>query len=238
MAETVVAGPDDQGMARLSPDGSWILYWEWPKSERAPGAAPTWSRQLMRVPVSGGASDLVLESAWIPNGNMGFRCAHASGAPAPCVLAEERDNQVVFSAFDPVGGRRGVITTIQVIGPGIGWDLSPDGSRIAVTDYDERGGRLRIIALPGGPLRELWMKRWVRVSYPAWTSDGTALFVVGSSVSGEALLHVDLQGVTTILRESQGIYALFYMPAPSPDGRSLMFSETTTHSNAWLLEDF
>src|SRR5262249_34500695 len=99
-AELLVTDPaSDLDEPRLSPDGSWVVYWALPKSQGGFGTSTPLS--LMRVPVSGGPSQVVLTSRI----NSDHQCARS---PATlCVLGERSADrkQLAFVAFDPVGGK-------------------------------------------------------------------------------------------------------------------------------------
>jgi hypothetical protein len=115
-AETIVAGLAHRVDARMSPDSSWILY------QMFTG----WTAgRLMRVPVTGGPSDLVLTMATPPEpiGLAGVhlheppRCARS---PAElCAIAERTSDgkQLVFTGFDPVKGRGSELTRFDIDPP-------------------------------------------------------------------------------------------------------------------------
>jgi len=93
----------------LSPDKEWVLYFAWPRSAAQVNAA-----SLMRRPVGGGASELVLNARGLPGsaqtsyrvvlptmtGQPAFRCPSQSGPS--CVLSEAGPHEVVFYSFSPV----------------------------------------------------------------------------------------------------------------------------------------
>src|SRR3954451_2169453 len=82
-AEPFVAGRDSAFLARLSPDGAWVIYGTWPQGSLG-FAGPT---RLMRVPVNGGSPQFVLGAKdWL-----GWQC---SRAPANvCVTLEASQDQ-------------------------------------------------------------------------------------------------------------------------------------------------
>jgi Tol biopolymer transport system component len=243
--EGIVVGLDDKREPQLSPDGSWILYLAWPKME---GHEPPKTGRLMRVRVAGGSPEFVIEARGYPGpahvprdaghhltirGQPAFRCP--SLPTAPCVLSELDQRQIVFSAFDPVQGKKGEIARVD-INPFTEafWDLSPDGSRIAFGETDKYIGRLRILALRGGAAREITVKGWTNIDSVAWSAGGDYLFVTKWSSQGGSLLRVDLTGAAQPLRK-----AIMYIerPIPSPDGRYLAFGEVSSESNAWMIEN-
>lgn len=68
-----------------------------------------------------------------------------------------------------------------------------------------------------------------------WSADGQSLFVTSFSPTGSSLLRVTLDGRFWVLLKAAKDVEL---PRPSPDGRSLAFSEIVSASNVWLLEGF
>ena len=73
-SEPVFLGPQDASYPRLSADGAWILYVESPRTQ----ANPAPPQRLMRISVSGGVPELVLET---PRWD-GFACARAPASLA------------------------------------------------------------------------------------------------------------------------------------------------------------
>jgi Tol biopolymer transport system component len=225
-AEAVVVGPDNKDGPIMSPDGSWILYRQYPADR------PT---RIMRVPVSGGPPQLVLEG-----GNInGHACARS---PATlCVYSEEAPDgkQLIFSAFHPVQGKGRELARVSLKQPTLGynWDLPPDGSSLAFTETEEREGRIRLIPLAGGEAREVIVKGWFAFAAVAWAADGKGLFV---SVFGNpvTLLYVDLEGRAQILWQQRRRADFWTWCVPSPDGRYLAIAGRTVDSNVWMLEDF
>jgi hypothetical protein len=162
-----------------------------------------------------------------------------------CVFSEESPDhkQLIFSAFDPSREGRRELTRVSLKQPvaGYGWDLSLDGSHLAVAQWDQREGRIQIQILPlaGGEVREFNVKGWEGFASVFWAADSRGLFV--SAVEGirAKLLHVDLDGhgqaiwqqpFPGIIWESRGV--------PSPDGRYLAVWAGSTDSNVWLLENY
>jgi len=235
-AQPVVTGPDNKYWPVVSPDGSWILY----LSRASPGFPATSTPvRIMRVPTSGGAPQLVLEGR-----SIGY-LACARPPAALCVFSEPSPDhkQLIFSAFDPSREGRRELTRVSLKQPvaGYGWDLSLDGSHLAVAQWDQREGRIQIQILPlaGGEVREFNVKGWEGFASVFWAADSRGLFV--SAVEGirAKLLHVDLDGhgqaiwqqpFPGIIWESRGV--------PSPDGRYLAVWAGSTDSNVWLLENY
>jgi serine/threonine protein kinase/Tol biopolymer transport system component len=232
-AEPVVTGPDYKDWPVVSPDGSWILYLS--SASREPSAtAPV---RIMRVPISGGPSQLVLEG----QGINGLACARS---PATlCAFSEPSPDQkqAVLSAFDPVHGRGQELTRISLRQPnrGYGWDLSCDGSRLAFTQFDEREGRIEILPLVGGQAREVSVKGWNGLWAIGWAADGKGLFVSSIPTSGGSmLLYVNLEGRANLVWQQKLTGRYWTWGTPSPNGRYLALGGHTEDSNVWMLENF
>jgi Tol biopolymer transport system component len=229
-AEALVATAQAKRGPRLSADGHWIIYLSVAKPEDFGTSAPS---ELRGVPVSGGPSHLVLTSPhW-----MDHRCARA---PATlCLLLEETDDQkqFVFTAYDPVQGRGREVTRIAVKpGLGFGWDLSPDGSQIAMLLPDQEN-RIRLLPLAGGAPRDLVVNGWYGFnSAPVWSPDNKGFYVGASSPRGATLLYIDLNGRASPVWDQKG--SPMTWGVPSPDGGHLAILGYTVDSNAWLLENF
>ncbi len=230
-AEPVVAGRQGSfsGWSRLSADGAWILYVEFPKTTSAPF-------RLMRIPVSGGVPQLVLE---MPNG-LNHDCARAPASL--CVALEESQDEkhLTVAAFDPLKGRGKVLRTIEkdpsahVFGSG----LSPDGSTFAISRSGEAEIHIRLLSLSGGVDREITVKGWPNLSFMGleWSTDGKGLYCGSGSPRGGTLLYVDLKGNARVLWQFKGQGTIWGVP--SPDGRYLAIEGSALNSNVWMLEGF
>ncbi len=225
-AQDFVSSPNEQTEPRLSPDASWVLYWN--HVEQGGAAAPM---RLLRVPVSGGAPELVLEASR----GASVRCA--LGHP-PCVLSEHDkvNGELVFSAFDILRGRTGErlrLATDPAESPA--WDVSPDGSTVAIVDLDERKDRILLVELESGSARSIAVGRSERLSGISWSADGRGWYVTSSSLRGAAVFHVSSDGAISQLWTASSILGA---PLASPDGKNLAFTVSTYNSNAWVIENF
>jgi Tol biopolymer transport system component len=243
-ADTIVSGPEEKWAPQITPDGKWVLYMQWPKGGTDPAAA---SGKLMRVPLSGGPPEVVMDikgrpdssSSSSPQDTVGgypsFRCpTHASTS---CVLAEGEDNgkQIVFSSFDPAQGRKAELVKIPSNPDLTGWDLSPDGSRVAISVFDYKAADVRIIPLAGGPPQKFSVMPWTELAAVAWAADGKSLFLASYSSRGTSIVRSDLGGATKLmLKSSWDIFSL----DPSPDGHYLGFGPVIYNANAWTIPSF
>jgi len=240
-ADVIVSGPQEKWAPQISPDGKWVIYMEWPKV--AEGTALT-SGKLMRAPLGGGPPEAIMEIKGHPGtqdspfvqetvgGFPSFRCpAHATA----CVLAEADERQVVFSSFDPVQGRKGELAKVQTVPVFANWDLSPDGTRVALSAYDSRAGDIQVITLAGGATQKFSVLPWTQVPAVAWAADGKSLFFTSYSSRGTTILRTGLDGHAKALAKSgSDIFSVF----PSPDGRRLAVGMVITNSNAWTIPSF
>ena len=150
--EPLFAGAGDITMdgCSVSPDGSWLFY----------NLKP---RQLMKIPMAGGTPQLLLTShssfpGWMP---------HCTVSPAKlCVLAEqsEEGKPIIFTSFDALKGRGQELARFETEPDAhYNWDLSPDGTRIAILKAGPGNGRIHILSLNGQPPREVKVKGWDRL---------------------------------------------------------------------------
>jgi Tol biopolymer transport system component len=221
-AEPVVAGPDAV-LPRLSPDGTWMLYRERPRT-----ASRSSSERLMRVPVGGGAPQFVMDVHDVYD----FRCARAPASLCLIFEGSQDEKQFTVTAFDPLKGRGKLLKTI----PSPMVDLSPDGSTLAMSKPDEAEIHIRLLSLTGGSDREITLKGWPNVSSLDWAPAGKGFYVGSVSLQGYALLYVDLKGNAQVLWQYTGTGQIWGVP--SPDGRYLAIAGFATNSNVWMLEGF
>ncbi len=226
-AEDFVVGPGEQTEPRLTPDGSSVLYWDY--KEATAGASEP--RRLMRVPISGGAPEQVLESS--PDAEV--RCARAHSR---CILGE-RDrikNELVFTDIDPVRGKAVELLRLAA-DPAASpeWDLSPDGVTVAIVNLDDAKDRMRLVQLDSKTARSISLGHAKTLSGISWSAHGKGWFVTSSSVRGASILSVQSNGASSELWSTSNIVGT---PLSSPDDRNLAFTISTRNSNAWLIENF
>jgi len=226
----------------MSPDGTSILYLvyptEWGTSQPV---------SLMRVPLEGGASELVLNSSF--GAKPSVRCARH---PATlCVIAETTPDhtQLVFTEVDPVRGRGREITRFEIKttpDAHYSWDLSADGTRIAILKQSE--ATITLLSLVSNSTRAIAVKASPKLYSLDWSADGQGLFVSALGDGGSTLLHLDLKGKAQTLWYSKGGMrqpgdlflsgVLAPRAVPSPDGRYLAIQGQSVSSNIWMIENF
>ena len=95
-----------------------------------------------------------------------------------CAIAERRSGgkQLVFTSFDPVKGRGRELASYG-IDPTASykWDLSPDGTRIAVLKVSDEHLHILSLANEGGKRDHVFAK-WNTLETVDWSVDGKGLF--------------------------------------------------------------
>jgi len=224
--QALVTRPEDAESPKVTPDGGWVVYalLNIPNDESAPV-------QVMRVPITGGPSELVL-TAHFP----GFPLCSKLPANLCAIFEEDYDHKrVTLTAFDPLKGRGAEIAHIDSDPKNFyNLDLSPDGTRLAyATSHD---GPIHILSLRGEPPQEIRVRGWGNFEDIEWAG-AKALLISSGMQGGYAVLHVDMQGKAHVLWQQQGGFAS-YVGKLSPDGRHLAFNGNSTNTNIWMMENF
>jgi hypothetical protein len=234
--EAVVTGPQNAILLRLSADGAWVLYLDGPKAIWETGFLSLPGR-LLRIPVSRGVPQLVLET----KAEHSFDCARAPASL--CVILEPSQDEKHFTvtAFDPLKGRGKTLRTIEKdpSAKSFGSALSPDGSTFALSMGGEPEIHIRLLSLSGGADREITVKSWPNLAWngPYWSSDGKGLYCGCRSSQGGAILYVDLKGNARVLWQFKGSLGPS-CAIPSPDGHYLAMGSQPVNGNIWMLKGF
>jgi Tol biopolymer transport system component/predicted Ser/Thr protein kinase len=226
-AETMIAGPEDAWMPRMSPDGKFIL------SVIGPLFLGGSSARIVRVPLGGGTPQLVMEVPRLNN----FACARAPSEL--CFVGEVYDDprKVSINVFDPLRGKPHEVLNLDVH-PGSmnNWMPSPDGSRIVFINFSPLESRIRLLSLKGEPERDIDVKGWAGFNSIDWAADGKSLFVSSQSPTSSTLLRVDMEGHATPLWDQPGGWATWAIAAPN--GREIAIQGMTSSSNVWMIENY
>lgn len=234
--EMVVGGKEVTGGARVTPDGSWILYQahNW---EGKPGSDSYNAVKVMRIPFAGGVPKFVIAA----NLDGSVRCSNSQGSL--CVFAERSADrrQLIFTALDPMHGRGRELTRFGVLPDKLyTWDLSPEGKRVAVLQSQDLG--ITILPLAGGTPHRVWVRGW-KVNGQQWlgglvwwTPDGKGLLMNSRNKRGIVLVHLDLQGNANVLWQREGSPGTFAIP--SPDGCHVAMESWDVSSNLWMMDAF
>ena len=70
-----------------------------------------------------------------------------------------------------------------------------------------------------------------------WAADGTGFFPAAQSTAGYFLVHLGVDGKSTVLLD-RGRNQWLGRVAISPDEKHLAFAQQSFETNVWLLEDF
>lgn len=217
----------------LSPDGSWILYWQIVRSE---SKSPPSSARLIRQPAVGGPPETVIELPYSVGLDTDFFCPQKPGKL--CVLNAWEGNTLAFYALDPARGKGDVLGKIGVQRNfALGWAVSPDGAQLAVVDHGHKC-RIEILNLFSRTWHEIAVDPgWGDYQSVAWTADGKGFFLTTWLPESFELVHVTLSGKVQLLLNN--VHRQYMSrPLPSPDGKHLAFQAQTVDSNAWILENF
>ncbi len=234
ISQPLFPGSEDQEGGRITPDGKWILYFTEP---HAAGSPATITQKVMRAPVSGGFGEFVLETA---PGELSAEVRCAAASSPPCIIGRSEKDDLVFYELDPLKGQRRELarTTIGAPGDWMRWDLSADGTQVAVAGSIGLEGKVRLVDLKKHTQRDLILPHEVVLLFIAWSSDARALYASGQrGTSDYFIMRLDLSGKSKIIA-SKGPVPYYNSLLPSPDGRFLAYTEQTEETNAILLENF
>jgi Tol biopolymer transport system component len=209
---------------RVAPNGAWLLYAPY-HLDYVPGTP----MEILRVPISGGSPQLVMRTAVYDTP----RCARA---PATlCAVANRNKDELIFTGFDVLQGAGQELARVKIDDPDkdYSWDLSPDGTRIAILKRST--AEIHVLSLRTHGDKKIMVKGWDGLAALDWTSDGKGLFT-SSLAAGSVLLHTDLQGNTNVLWEPKGANMIWAIS--SPDGRHIVMPGFASSSNVWRMQDF
>jgi len=216
-------------LARLSPDGAWILLEGGPSRDRKLG--------LYRVGLNGGVPQLIFNT----EGFVLFGCT--AKAANLCVYGQPSagKNELVVASFDPLKGPGKELIRIPLaagsnadIGFDYSWQLSPDGAQIAL--LKRHGNQIQLVPVAGGPSRAISSKGYADLVDLYWAPDSRSLFVSAVDSGGVSLLNLTLNGAIQPLWHQDQPNPIWGFP--SPDGRHLAILGTGSESNAWIINNF
>jgi eukaryotic-like serine/threonine-protein kinase len=217
----------------LSPDGSWVVFAAWTNS-----SSPKSQASLYRVPVNGGARQLLFE---VKGDYDPYDLACTSRAANFCAFGSMADDgrEMVITGFDPGTGQRKELLRVPAVPTWTRWAPSPDGSQVATMQANENGtGRIRFIPLHGGQAREFTIQGYSHLSSVDWQPDSKGIFSGCWGPNNVAtLVHIDLDGnVRPIWQTPEHPYNIWGIP--SPDGRYIAMAGGSTDANVWMIDNF
>jgi Tol biopolymer transport system component len=228
--ETLIAGSENYFGPKLSAQRT-LLYSATASPDRWDPRDTT--IRLMSTPEHGGARSTLMM------GRYDYRCG--SSPSSPCVVSELKDRQLMLSHLDPGKGKGEEITNI----PGYQsnqavWDLSADGSRLAIVDPIEGKGEIRILNVADRRITILPVRnwKWEFLSQISWAVDGRSWFALAQSHSEFALLAIDANGNRRVLYDIPAGAGWISSIVPSPDGKRLALTKRMYIHDVMLLENF
>jgi eukaryotic-like serine/threonine-protein kinase len=224
-AKVLVATPLMEVLPHLSPDGRWVLY------SAATSIEPR-IYALMRVPIEGGTPEQVRMSGPFDE----LRCPLRGGNG--CVLRTAIGHEYyAFYDFDPIRGKGRELARTRWLPNGTeDWDVSPDGTEVAIPNYDSRDARIRIVALHARSTRsgerEMTLPGLADLRHAVWSASGRGWFITVNMTVGRRMLYAYPDGSFRPLGDMLGA------AVPSPDGRRVAFVNPLTATNAWLIDRY
>jgi WD40 repeat protein len=227
LAELIPTGPERVWLPRVTPDGSSIVYFS-----QSDIQYPAQSRtiRLMRVPVSGGARELVME---FPASGYNLDCPTRPNAQCIVEDVPAGGTQSTFIALDPLTGKRRELFRRNVTTPDFHqWTLSPDGAHIGELNENT----IEILSLAGHLEQTIHVKGWPYLTTIDWAADGKAFLVSQDGPIRATLLRIGLDDHIQPLWEMGNFLSTWAIA--SPDGHYLAIMGGSLNSNAWMLENF
>jgi Tol biopolymer transport system component len=231
IAELVVGGEEAVSVPRLSPDGSMLIYLENVKPRSSSSKV-----RLMRVPISGGPPQVIIEGVPIAN----QQCARLPSTL--CIFSQIEAGREAFFRFDPMTGESQPLpwATIEDKDPfAFNWTLSSDGKFIAIGKKVgvQKEPSIRVLSVLDHTQKTIKVQTWAGISTMDWSADAKSVWAVAYTTRETwALLKVDLTGRVTPMLEDKDMRLGWAIP--SPDGRHLALWQASGSANAWLVENF
>ena len=230
--ELLVGGAEQTVAPRLAPDNFTVIYVIWPRL----GEASVRGR-VMRVPLSGGPSQTVLEQDGLGN----VQCARLPSTL--CLFDVRGTTQLLFFRFDPATGKSVELPQAKIEDTpayAYNWTLSPDGKTLATAKGKgllAKEPNITLLSLENGSKHVLTAPAWAGIASIDFAADGRSLWTSAYTNTGKwALLNIDLHGrVRTMLEDTKMAIG---WGIPAPDGKHLALWKARGTSNVWMLERF
>lgn len=214
--ESLTVDQGGESLPRLTPDGHSILFQT--KSNDA-------TISIWHLDLAGGSPSLIHQGSQVE-----YRCPSMG---KDCVLGIPQDSQhFSFWTLDPLRGKQKQLITIPASWKTHGdWDVSPDGSNVALVSQETSQPEIHLVELASGKTQEILLSFQYPVTAINWMANGEGWIVAASTSFGNELYYVNAKGTPKPLRET----ATYTWGVPSPDGSKLAFADLDVDSNVWLL---
>jgi serine/threonine protein kinase/Tol biopolymer transport system component len=216
-------------MARLSPDGAWLIL------EGESGAARDMA--VYRVAVTGGIPQLLFPLEGLT------QCWCTNQVANLCVLGrpDPQRNELVISSFEPLVAKEKDLTRIALepgtdasVGMDYAWQISPDGSWIAIAK--RHGKTIRLMSLGKDQTRTIDLNGYSDLADLNWAVNSRSLFVSRLGPAGATLLHVDLEGNAEPIWEQPRTTSFWGLS--SPDAHHLVIATEARETDVWMIRNF
>jgi Tol biopolymer transport system component len=229
-AKTLAGGPQDEWWPSACPDGASLFYWS---DERG---TPSKVRRLMRVSLNEGPPSRVLEVE-VPGDARSVAVSCPIEPLASCILGLLEGDTLVFHRLDWFHGLGAKVDSVEAALVPNGWELSPDGTRVAFVSGDNR---LHVRTLGSTRADDvvsvLAAARRTKLATIGWRPTGDGFVIAGSYDDTAVLVAVDLHGASRVLfRAPVGV--TLSSPRVSPDGKLVAFEYSEATGNVWLIQD-
>jgi eukaryotic-like serine/threonine-protein kinase len=219
-AQPLVLSDRFKALPRITPNGKWIFYNE---------ETPTNKWNVMGFPMEGGPAKSLLANQPVQGE---FGCA--LGAAGRCVTRTVQNGQFFFWDLNSAGGKgRELAKTAWSPAIVADWDISPNGSQVAIPNHDPRKASIRLVPLDeraGSSEKIVTVRTLKNLTGVVWAANGKGWYVAVSDANRGVLYYVDLEGRvrTNLIESMRATYAV-----PSPDGRHVGFADWTVSANVW-----
>jgi DNA-binding winged helix-turn-helix (wHTH) protein/Tol biopolymer transport system component len=201
--------------------GKWLLYQTLASQAGAPGGGAS----VMRAPFDGGAP----AKLYTLRANGSLRCS--TQPDRGCVMEEDLGSKQTFSRLDPADGKTTAWTDYSSGRQVEDWDLSPDGSTIAILERGDNENTLHLIAA-NGAITSLSFPGTHGLKSVNWWANGRGFFCAARERDAYRMLSISRNGQVSVLNEDVG--GMPSWATPSPDGRRLALVLHRRHYNAWV----
>jgi hypothetical protein len=192
---------------------------------------------LYRVSLGGGVPQLLFQL----EGFTYYRCTNRIANFCAYSEPTADKKEMVITSFDPAG-RKGKELLRVPLRPGAAdfsgvydWDISADGSEIAIREPTTNGALIRFIPLRHGPERSVTVTGYLGLTSIDWAKDSTAVFLGAKSPAGATLLRAETTGKLEVIWH---LHSQYTWGVPSPDGRHLAIVGDSANYNPWIIDNF